>query len=147
MKDITVALLALSDVSELSRAAAILSSAGLRTLLSRSCREALRQLSTAQPKMVLCDKHLPDGDWKDLISWLADSPEPPRVVVLAGDEPGFYAEAINLGAYDVLLRPLNAEELGRVAATACGVVVRRSAERAMAAASGGGITMAAISRA
>lgn len=146
MKDITVALLALSDVSELSRAAAILSSAGLRTLSSRSCREALRQLSSAQPQMVLCDRHLPDGDWKDMISWLADSPEPPRVVVLAGEEPGFYAEAINLGAYDVLLRPLDAEELGRVAATACGVV-RRPPERAMAVGSGGGMPISAIPRA
>jgi DNA-binding NtrC family response regulator len=145
MKDVNIALLALSDVAELAIAAKILSNAGLRTMLSRSCREALRQLSSGQPQMVLCDKHLPDGDWKDLISWLADSPEPPRVVVLAGNEPEFYAEAINLGAYDVLLRPLDAEELGRVASTACGMV-RRPPQKAMAIAAGGcGFPLAAVS--
>jgi len=136
MKDFSVALLALSDVAELAIAVAALSSAGLRTMVSGSCREALRQLSSGQPQVVLCDKHLPDGNWKDLISWLADSPDPPRVIVLAGADSEFYAEAINLGAYDVLLRPLNPEELCRVASLACGVV-RYPPERATAAAAAG----------
>jgi len=145
MKDVSVALLALSDVAELAAAATALSSAGLRTMVSGSCREALRQLSSGQPQVVLCDKHLPDGDWKDLISWLADCPEPPRVIVLAGAEPEFYAEAINLGAYDVLLRPLNSEELCRVASIACGVI-RHPPERATAVAAGSyGLPMAAAS--
>ena len=117
-----MALLALTDGAELASAAAILADAGLRTLISRSCREALRQLSAGQPRIVLCDQHLPDGNWKDLISWLSESPGPLRVIVLAGDDPGFCAEAINLGAYNMLLRPLNADELRRVALIACGVV-------------------------
>ena len=134
MKDATVALLALSDGNELSAAAAVLASAGLRTLASRTCREALRQFSSGQPQIILCDRHLPDGDWKDFISWLADSPEPPRVIVLAGNDPAFCAEAINLGAWDVLMRPLNLEELRRVASIACGAVRRPPQRERVAAA-------------
>ena len=148
-----VALLALTDGAELASAATILADAGLRTLISRSCREALRQLSAGQPRIVLCDQRLPDGDWKDLISWLSDSPEPPRVIVLAGDDPGFCAEAINLGAYNVLLRPLDADELRRVALIACGVVkldnnaMRLAPGKAFTAAAGAGsFPMGAVRR-
>lgn len=138
-----VVLLALAEGNDLVTAGAILADAGLTPVLSRCCREALRQVCNGQPKALLCDRYLPDGDWKDLISWLAESPEPPRVIVLAGNEPQFCAEAINLGAYDVLMRPLDADELRRVMLIACGVVaaetgsVRRAPARAMTAAAGG----------
>jgi len=111
-------------------------------MLARTCGEALRGISGGQPGILLCDKQLPDGDWKDLIGWLADDPEPPRMIVLAGDDPVFYAEAINLGAYDVLMRPLDAEELRRVALIASGaaelgsVAVSRPAAKAFSAAAG-----------
>ena len=140
----TVALLVLNEEADLADAAAILSGAGLRTMLSRTCREALRQISGGQPRIVLCDKQLPDGDWKDIIGWLADDPEPPRMIVLAGDDSAFYAEAINLGAYDVLMRPLDGEELRRVALIACGVptlrsvAARRLPAKALSAAAGTG---------
>jgi len=114
-----VALIALTDAAEMALASSILSNAGFRLLLARSCRETLRQLSSGQPRVVLCDRNLRDGDWKDLISWLADSLEPPRVVVLAGDDVNLRSEAISLGAYGVVGRPIDTIELRRIALQAC----------------------------
>lgn len=116
-----VALIALTDAGELALASSILSDAGYRLLLARTCREALRQLSSGQPRIVLCDRNLRDGDWKDLISWFAESLEPPRVVVLAGDDANLRSEASNLGAYGVVARPIDTTELRCIALRACGV--------------------------
>jgi DNA-binding response OmpR family regulator len=62
--------------------------------------------------VVLCDARLPDGDWKDLLRVANELNEPPRVIVtsrLADDS--LWAEALNLGAFDVLPSPFNPQEV------------------------------------
>lgn len=90
-------------------------------MTAHSYRSALRELSLHSIDAIVCDEHLTDGDWKDLVSRLVTSAQQPRVVVLATQlDARFWAEALSLGAYDVLLRPLNDDELARIAMQACG---------------------------
>jgi DNA-binding NtrC family response regulator len=54
---------------------------------------------------------LHDGNWKDLLSRIVITPEPPPMVVIADpSERSVWAEAINLGAYDVIAKPLDKRE-------------------------------------
>ena len=62
--------------------------------------------------VVLCEARLPDGNWKDLLRVANELNEPPRVIVtsrLADDS--LWAEALNLGAFDVLPSPFNPQEV------------------------------------
>jgi DNA-binding NtrC family response regulator len=62
---------------------------------------------------VLCEQDLPDGDWRSLLRETDGLPERPVFIVcarLADDR--LWAEALNLGAFDVLLSaPFVAEEV------------------------------------
>jgi DNA-binding response OmpR family regulator len=63
--------------------------------------------------VVLCEDFLP-GAWRDLLVHTALLPDPPSIIVasrLADD--CLWAEALNLGAYDVLAKPFDMAELTR----------------------------------
>jgi DNA-binding response OmpR family regulator len=65
--------------------------------------------------VVLCDRDLPDGSWKDLLGATKTLSRPPRVVVTSRlAEERLWAEALNLGCHDVLHQPFQASELFRV---------------------------------
>jgi DNA-binding response OmpR family regulator len=65
--------------------------------------------------IVLCDTELGRDAWKELLGELAHFPEPPYLIVTSrlADEH-LWAEALNLGAYDVLAKPFDANEVVRV---------------------------------
>jgi DNA-binding response OmpR family regulator len=70
------------------------------------------------PAAVFCECTLPDGTWKEILARTGSLAEPPPVVVtsrLADDY--LWAEVLNLGGYDVLAKPLMAEEVRRVLAS------------------------------
>ena len=76
----------------------------------RSGREALGYRCAARdprPAIVLCAEILPDGSWLQLLSGIG---RPLIVVSRAGDER-LWAEALNLGAHDLLLNPVTEPEL------------------------------------
>lgn len=61
---------------------------------------------------VLTERDVPGGGWKKILSALERLPHPPLLVVtsrLADDH--LWAEALNLGAHDVLATPFRATEL------------------------------------
>ena len=61
--------------------------------------------------LVICERDLP---WKDLLAEVLTLPRPPFFIVtsrLADD--CLWAEALNLGAYDVLAKPFQREEVRR----------------------------------
>ncbi len=65
--------------------------------------------------MVLCTDEPMPGNWRDLLERLDGLAEPPALVVtsrLADDS--LWAEALNLGAYDVLAEPFDRTEVVRV---------------------------------
>jgi DNA-binding NtrC family response regulator len=81
-----------------------------------SCRDAVRRFSREHFTLVFCDETLPDGSWKDLLGHLIVLPDAPRfVVLLSSFDPAVWAEVINLGAYDALVRPLEEGEMQHLA--------------------------------
>jgi DNA-binding NtrC family response regulator len=70
--------------------------------------------------IVLCDNdRQPDG-WKHLLDRFAEIAQRPMVIVTSqmADEK-LWAEALNLGAWDVLSKPFSVEEVSRIAVLAC----------------------------
>src|SRR5689334_10987729 len=62
--------------------------------------------------IVLCDS---EWDWRQLLDRIGELPQPPHVIVtsrLADDR--LWSEALNLGAYDVLAKPFDTNEVIRV---------------------------------
>ncbi len=65
--------------------------------------------------VVLCDRRLPDGDWRDALAHLESFPKPPALIVTARAADEFlWAEVLNLGGYDLLAKPFDREEVTRV---------------------------------
>jgi len=81
-----------------------------RTLVS--ARTALRKLRVP---VVVCESDLQPGTWKEVLEELRTLPDPPFLIVTSrlADER-FWAEALNLGAYDVLAKPFDHTEVTRI---------------------------------
>ena len=80
-----------------------------------TCDEAIDAFHRTGPAIVICDSQLADGDWRQLWGILAREPKPPMFIVtsrLADD--ALWAEVLNVGGYDLLLKPFRAEEVIRV---------------------------------
>ena len=68
-----------------------------------------------RPNVVICEQNLPDGTWQDLLGDLQSLSRPPMLIVcslLADDR--LWAEVLNIGGYDVLMKPFQAIEVARV---------------------------------
>lgn len=81
---------------------------------SSSLSDALDILEKLKPEVVVCERDLENRNWLDLWERAATLPNPPSVIVtsrLADDH--LWAEALNLGAYDVLGKPFNSAEVLR----------------------------------
>ncbi len=63
--------------------------------------------------VVVCERDLRAGTWKDVFSRLAGRRRPEMVVISRLADHELWSEALNLGAYDVLAKPLDAGELAR----------------------------------
>ena len=84
-------------------------------------------LQKAKPDLVVCEQHLPDGSWKDVLTACEKLETPPLVLVLSeGADERLWAEVLNLGGYDLLTRPFDRLEVSRVLGMACHQVRRGS---------------------
>jgi DNA-binding NtrC family response regulator len=82
--------------------------------LSLSSAVLLLQQETRIP-LVVCERDLQPGTWKEMLDHLMVLPRPPYLIVtsrLADDY--LWAEALNIGAYDVLAKPFDHMGLNRV---------------------------------
>lgn len=80
-----------------------------------TCCEALTYLRSGDTAVVICERDLPDGDWKRVLEGFDSLPVRPNLIVtsrLANDE--LWAEVLNLGGYDVLAQPFDAHEVYRI---------------------------------
>ena len=69
-------------------------------------------LATQDYPVILCDEFLPDGDWKDVYALAQTMTIPAHVIVLSrAADDRFWADVLNTGGYDVLAKPLRAEEV------------------------------------
>jgi DNA-binding response OmpR family regulator len=76
--------------------------------------DAMEALHSGRFHVVLCDRDLPDGDWKAMLDVVQDSPDSPLLIVTARDaDDRLWAEVLNLGAYDVLVKPFQSKEVFR----------------------------------
>jgi len=89
-----------------------------RTLTIRFCdtlAAALAALAERQFAVVVCERDLQPGSWKDVLEQAVILPDPPPLIVTSrlADER-LWAEALNLGAFDVLAKPFERAETIRV---------------------------------
>ena len=101
------------------------------TYEAHSCREALAAIAELDLDVVLCEASLPDGNWKDLLEDFSRRENPPYLIVTSrlADEY-LWAEVLNLGGYDVLAKPFDAEEVHHVVGLASGQHQERRIRRA-----------------
>ncbi len=105
-----------------------------RTFTVKSCAtlaSGLAALRIRQFEVVVCERDLSPGSWKDVLEQATILPDPPSFIVTSrlADER-LWAEALNLGAFDVLAKPFDGTEAMRVVGAAWrawGAPVRRSA--------------------
>lgn len=63
---------------------------------------------------VMCDCDLPDGTWKDVLGEVSKHARQPELIVASNmADARTWAEALNLGACDLLAKPLDKKELIR----------------------------------
>ena len=73
---------------------------------------ALSILGQHDISVVVCEGDLMPGKWTDVLKAINDLPHPPSLIVtsrLADDH--LWAEALNLGAWDVLAKPFDRREV------------------------------------
>lgn len=116
----TVTVLAISPMEEDHLFLAnIFSHTNWQLRAAHTWREALGMLGRQRIPILVCESQLLDATWKEVLAELSRLPEPPVLIVASrlADE-SFWAEVLNLGAYDVLMKPFDATEVFRVVSLA-----------------------------
>ena len=86
------------------------------TVLARhTLRSALSVLEAMPVPIIICDADRPPDKWRELLDGISKLPDPPLLILTSrlADER-LWAEALNIGAYDVLAKPLQAAEVVRI---------------------------------
>jgi DNA-binding NtrC family response regulator len=84
-----------------------------------TCREAAAFLCRDRVPVIFCECDLPDGTWRDILSYTAELTDPPALIVTSrlADER-LWAEVLNIGGYDVLAKPFREQEVKHTLAAA-----------------------------
>jgi len=91
---------------------ALLEDEGYQVLCAADGDEAARILSTKAPEAALIDIRMPGRDGLALLRELRNHPNPPAVLIMTAYGTSAVAiEAMALGAFDYLTKPLNFDEL------------------------------------
>jgi DNA-binding response OmpR family regulator len=89
-----------------------------RSFTVNSCAtlaSGLAALRQRQFEVVVCERDLPPGSWKDVLEQVTILPDPPSLIVTSRvADARLWAEALNLGAFDVLAKPFDSAEAMRV---------------------------------
>ena len=76
--------------------------------------DAVETLRRRPVNVVLCDRDLPDGGWRDVLAATSSLATPPPVIVTARfANERLWAEVLSLNGYDVLTKPFDADEVMR----------------------------------
>jgi DNA-binding NtrC family response regulator len=83
-------------------------------------QQARTSLHGQEYAVVLTEASLPDGRWLDVLHLVRESSQDPEVIVTDPvADSHFWAEALNLGAYDLLAQPFYEPEVRRILYNAC----------------------------
>ena len=100
------------DHTDLSR---VLHHADWKIIRASDLGEATLIVQENLPSVILCERNLPDGNWKDLLDQASQHKNPAMVLVISAHaDNGLWAEVLNLGGYDVLMKPFDVSEVTRV---------------------------------
>jgi DNA-binding NtrC family response regulator len=82
--------------------------------------DARDQLHQNDYDVILTEADLPDGRWLDVLHLARESTQELEVIVTDPQaDARFWAEALNLGAYDLLAQPFYEPEVRRILGNAC----------------------------
>lgn len=83
-------------------------------------RQARARLRETEYQAVLTEAFLPDGNWLDVLHLARECPQELQVLVTSPQaDAALWAEALNLGVYDVLAQPFYGPEVRRILSNAC----------------------------
>jgi DNA-binding NtrC family response regulator len=84
-------------------------------IASPTIASSVSVLREAPIPVVVCERDLSPGTWREMLQQTLLLPDPPFLVVTSrlADER-LWAEALSLGAYDVLAKPFYAPEVTRI---------------------------------
>jgi len=110
---------------------------GWTVIASATIASALSVLRETPIPIVICDCDITPGTWREMLDHISLLPDPPLLIVTSrlADER-LWAEALNLGAWDVLAKPFDENEVSRIVSVAGqhwqdrhGVHIRRTKQR------------------
>ena len=82
--------------------------------------QARNQLQQGDYEIILTEANLPDGDWLGALHLAREHPGEIKVIVTDPQaDARFWAEALNLGAFDLLTQPYYEPEVRRILYNAC----------------------------
>jgi DNA-binding response OmpR family regulator len=93
----------------------ILQGSGWDLLKNDTLADSFASLQQPNIAIVICDDDLSPGTWREMVRHISRMDDPPLLIVTArlADER-LWAEALNLGAHDVLARPFDPTEVIRI---------------------------------
>ena len=91
----------------------------VRTKTAYDLAGARRQLESGRFDLCLTDMRLPDGDGLDLVAWIArERPQLPVAMITAHGHVEAAVQALKLGAFDFVAKPIDLERLRKMVHTA-----------------------------
>ena len=85
-----------------------------------SLQHARAQLRKDEYDVILTEAALPDGTWRDALCLARESPQDVEVIVTdLHADARLWAEALNVGAYDLIAQPFYEPEVRRILYNAC----------------------------
>ena len=95
---------------------------------ARSLAQARTKLLNTDYDVVLSESSFPGGTWLDMLDLVREAPRDIRVIVTDPHaDARFWAEVLNLGAFDLLTQPFEEDEVRRIVQNACARMVTAGA--------------------
>ena len=92
---------------------------GWTVIASATVASALSVLREILIPIVICDCEISSGTWGEMLDHLALLPDAPLLIVTSWQaDERLWAEALNLGAWDVLAKPFDTDEVKRIVSIA-----------------------------
>ncbi|MBI1792532.1 MAG: response regulator [Acidobacteria bacterium] len=86
---------------------------------ARTYTEAAGILKEQRIGVIICDQRLPDAGWREFLSFLQRSSDPPSLIVSSAlADERLWSEVLNLGGFDVLPTPFDPREVFRIVSLA-----------------------------